>query len=112
MVAFLCHFYGWSVPDCLKLPIRTFFALHKQAIQMEARQYRELLDIQAVSIMKIEYYNFMRERYMGIIFPEKRELPPAAPGPVLDAASAEAKVVIMDVFASLKRNLGYGGSEG
>lgn len=76
---------------------------------MEAKQYRELLKISAVPMMKLEYYQYHLQRYESLITPTAKELPPPAPGPVLSADSAEAKVVLMDVFTTLKRSLGYGG---
>lgn len=93
----------------MTLNVRTFFALYNEGVRMETRQYRELLRISAVPMMKLEYYNYHMDRYQAMIDPKVKELPPPARGPVIDAGSKEAKVLIMNVFASLKRNLGYGG---
>lgn len=109
IMAFLCHFYGWSFQDCLKLPIKAFFAFYKQAVVMEARQYREHLAIGAVPIMNLEYFAYLRDKYEAIINPQVKELPKSRGlGPVLKAGSPEAKVAIMSVFARMKRDLGHG----
>lgn len=75
---------------------------------MEARQYKELLRIQAVSIMNLEWYEKMRERYDSIIYPELAQLPPRPPGPVIDAGSEEARALLKSTFNAMKRGLGYG----
>lgn len=108
MISFLCHWYGLTLEGCLKLYIRTFFALYSQAVKMEARQYRELLDIQVTSIMHLDYYNALRERYQTMIFPERKNLPPPAPGPALQAGSEDAKNILSELMAKVKHGMGIG----
>lgn len=92
----------------MSLPIRTFFSLYQEGIKREATQYRELLRIQAVSgIVSMDYYRSMDDFYRGIMDPRVKELPPLPPGPSLDLASKEAKNVLIDIFAKVKRQMGY-----
>jgi hypothetical protein len=111
IISYCCHFYGWQLEECLKLPLKSIFAFHREGKKLEAIHYRELLRIQAVSIMNLEYYDWIKEIYNGIIDPKSKELP-QRPDPLpregMDLASPDTKNKIIDFFARGKRGLGYG----
>lgn len=90
------------------MPIRAFFKFYEEAISMEAAQYRENLDIAIVPAMKLSYYKFLREKYNSLIFRNPSSLPPKPPDMHIDAASSDAKDVMMGLFRSMKRGMGYG----
>lgn len=92
----------------MALPIRLFFALYKQGIKMEARQYRELLRIARAPSHTLEYFNALNDMYETIIDPSKRELPPKPPGPCLQMGTLEARHILQSVMTNVKRNMGYG----
>jgi hypothetical protein len=92
----------------MNLPIRLFFSLHRQGVQMEARQYRERLRIAAVPRMTMEYYNLMNDAYESILDPTPKQLPPKPPGPCLEMGTLEARHILQSVMTNVKRNLGYG----
>lgn len=77
---------------------------------MEARQYRELLRINAVPIMNLEYFGKLLSRYDAVIDPRTLELPPKPSDPrgAIEAGSEEAKILLMSTFTAIKRGLGYG----
>lgn len=72
---------------------------------MEARQYRELLDIQMASSQVFHYYAKLRDHYQAMIFPEEATtLPPPPPGPKVEADSEEARVAVFSIFSALRRS--------
>jgi hypothetical protein len=110
IVAFLCSFYGGMPENWLSMPVKTFFAMYREGVKMEARRFSELADISLVADnMQISYYMQLKERYDRIINPEKKQLPPEAPGPALDAGGEDGKMLMMSVARGLKKRLGYGG---
>jgi len=90
------------------MPIRAFLIMHSEAMHMEAAQYRELLDISIVPSMKFSYYKFMRDKYNSLISRTPKVIPPKPSDMHIDAASTDARDVMMGVMRSLKRSLGYG----
>lgn len=109
MFAFVCHFYGGMPADWLKVPVRTFFAMHRQGVVMEARQYSELADLHLISNnMKIDYYMAKKDQYRSIYDPRSKELPPRPGGPVFDSGSKDGMNVMRGVGRSMRRNMGYG----
>lgn len=91
------------------MPIRAFFKMYQEAIHMEAAQYREQLDIAIVPAMKFSYYKEMRSKYNSLISRSPKIIPKKPPDMHIDAASPDARNVMMGVFSALKRGLGYGG---
>lgn len=75
---------------------------------MEARQYRESLDIAATPMMKIEYYKILRGRYNQMINPRPSHLPEKPPEYYVQADSDQARELIFNVFKKVKRSAGYG----
>lgn len=110
MIARNCHFYsGWTVAYCLALPVKTFFAMHKQAVLFQTAEYSELADIALIgNNMKISYYESVKDRYRAILDPESLKIPPRPGGPVLEAGSPEAMDTMISVGRAMKRFLGYG----
>lgn len=104
----MSRFYSLSFEEIKALPIRTFFALYKEGIRIQASEYRETLRILAVNgIASEQYFNHMNDTYTGIIDPKSKDLPPKPPGPALDLDSNEAKNVLMNLFAKMKHDMGY-----
>lgn len=109
MMSFLCHFYGGMPKHWLRTPIRTFFAMYKEGIKMEARHYSEMADISLIANnMKIEYYESVRNRYRRIIDPEDVKLPERPPEMVIEAGSSDAFSLLRGIGNNMRRNLGYG----
>lgn len=109
MVGMLCHFYGWTVTECLDLPVRTFFAMHKQAVQMEIRQYAELADIALIPHQQTDYYFKLKEKYQAMLTPGASRLPDRPPGPVIEAGSADARTMLEGVVMRKKQFMGLNG---
>jgi hypothetical protein len=107
VIAFCCQAYGWELEACLKLPLKTLFAFHREGQRLEAIKNRELLRIHAVSIMNLDYYYYWREYYTGIIDPTTKELPPKPEmpnqTPGLDLSSQETKNKIIAMFSHGKK---------
>jgi len=93
----------------LQLPIRLFFALYREGIKREARQYRENLRIAKCPSMNLDYYNALNDMYELIIDSTKKQLPPKPPGPCLQMGTLEARHILQSVMTNVKRNMGYGG---
>lgn len=75
---------------------------------MEARQYREQLDIAIVPSMKLEYYRQLRSKYNRMINPKPASLPPKPPDYYIKADSKECKDLMFSIFKAAKRGSGYG----
>lgn len=75
---------------------------------MEARQYREKLDIAIVPAMKITYYKQIRERYNRMINPKPTILPPKPPDYYIQADSKECRDLMFGIFNAAKRSSGRG----
>lgn len=75
---------------------------------MEAAQYREQLDIVMMPGMQWQCYQRQRSKYDYLIAQARRELPEKPPSGHIDAASEEARDLLMGVMRSLKRSAGYG----
>jgi hypothetical protein len=110
MIAFLCHFYGGtSFREWMDTPIRTFFAMYREGIKMEARHYAEMADISLISNnMPVDYWASVRGRYEKIIDPEIINRPDRPSGFVVEADSDEANQLMRNLGQKLKRNAGYG----
>lgn len=108
LLAFCCHYYGWNLNECLELPLKTLFAFHREGKKLQAAEHFEALRIQAVSIMNLDYYKWMRELYLGIADPKTLELPPKPVKPAHDLSSTETKNKLIQMFSHGKRGLGYG----
>jgi hypothetical protein len=109
MIAFLCHFYGGMPASWLEIPVRTFFAMFREGVRMEARHYSELADISLIADnMNITYYESVKKRYQRIIDPESMKHPDKPPGFTLDAGGEDAKKLMKSVGLKMRRNLGYG----
>lgn len=78
---------------------------------MEARQYKELLLIQRTNNSTDEYFHKMHERYLGMIYPEAKQLPPKPPEPsqVMDAGDPSVKNMLTSYAHKLRQVKGYGG---
>jgi hypothetical protein len=108
IVAFLCHFYGGVPRQWLKLPVRQFFAMYREGVRIEARQYSELADVVLIADnMQISYYESVKKRYARLIDPEKPALP-EKPSVVIEAGSADAEALFRGVGRGLRSNFGYG----
>jgi len=103
-----CQFYGGMPNVWLDLPVKTFFAMYREAIKMEARQFSELADIALVANMKLEYYLELKHRYRHIISPEAPRLPEKPGGPVFDSGSMDARSAMFRVGQKMKHYMGYG----
>lgn len=101
---FLGHFYGYSYEDCLKLPIQAFFRFYEEGLKMEARYFRELLDISVSPKMKLEYYEFLRHRYNMIENPNPPKIPEPPTLPPLPSGSDERKYAVLSIFTKLRRS--------
>jgi hypothetical protein len=117
------HWYGLSYQDILKLPIRTTFVFYYEGLRMEAGSYRELLDISAVPMQPLKYYEFLRAKYNAVIEPKIKELPstPSLPkhsdtfndtdiltNQNVGLSGEEMKDHLFSIFYNLKRSQGYG----
>lgn len=96
-----------SYPEVLDLPIRIFFALFREGVKIEARQYREQLRIAKCPSMNLTYYNYLEQMYEAIIDPNVKNLPEKPAGPCLQMGTLEARHVLQDVMRTMKRNMGY-----
>lgn len=76
---------------------------------MEASQYRELLHITMMPTLKLEYVQKQEHKYNSLISQKVKSLPPRPSSMHIDAASDDAKEILMGVMRSLKRGMGYGG---
>lgn len=93
----------------MELPIRVFFIFFQEASRLEAIHFRELLDIAYSPAMQYKYYEYMRKKYDGMIYPDKPKVPEKPVDMRIQADSEEAKDLLMGVMRSLKRSAGYGG---
>jgi hypothetical protein len=115
MFALLGSMFGYSFQDCLNLPVRAFFKLYEQARIMEARQYKELLLIERTNQTKEEFFQYMHDRYMAIIYPEASELPPKPKDPLpqsdegLDGKSESVRNMMTSFAQKLRRAKGLRG---
>lgn len=75
---------------------------------MEARHYRELLDIASVPSQPIVYYKSLRARYNSMIHPGPKQLPPEPPQMHLQADAPDRKSIVLGIFRAAKRGMGYG----
>lgn len=112
MIGEACRFYGWTVEQVMRMQAVTFFAMVDAMKVLEAYEKIELIDIQAVSVCSVEYYEKVRDRYrkvisdqssIGTVAPamsaaEQQPAPPAARGVVLEGE--DAKNFLFDIFAA------------
>jgi hypothetical protein len=82
--------------------------MYREGMKMEARQYREHLDLAIVPAMKLEYYRQLRARYNRMIDPKPVVLPPKPPDYYIKADSQECKDLIFGIFNAAKRSSGRG----
>lgn len=75
---------------------------------MEARQYREQLDMAIVPSMKLVYYKQLRARYNQMIDPRPVVLPPKPPDYYIQADSPECRDLMFSIFNAAKRGGGRG----
>ena len=108
IVAFCCHVYGWTSKECLDLPLKSLFAFYREGAKIQAREYKELLSIQAVSVLKNEYFHLMMDRYNAILFPDSKKLPPKPSGAVVEAGTPESHELMRGLAISMRKSLGYG----
>lgn len=104
----MCHFYGWTLNECLDLPIKAFNQLYKEACKIDALEHRELLDIAAVPSYSIEYYKELRAKYNRMIFPGPKKLPEKPAAMYLPSSSPDRKDIVLGLFRAVKRGMGYG----
>ena len=91
----------------MSLPIRLFFALHREGVQREARQYREMLRLSITPKMDLKYYDQMASIYEMIIDPARKEAPPTRHSPCLEMGTLEARHTLQSVMQNMKRNKGF-----
>lgn len=91
------------------MPLRAFFSFYKEAVKIDAAQYRENLDIAMAPQMQFVYYKKLRAHYNQVITQNAPRLPETPPTGYIDAGSDDARDVIFGVFRALKRSHGYGG---
>lgn len=108
MISFVCHFYGWSFKDVMQIPARTFFRFHREAQKMEARQFKELADIQLIQKCTFQWYDILTERYARIVDPTFSKIP-ELPDSTGALKPEEAKGALISIFSQMKRGLGYSG---
>ena len=113
MIAEVCWAYGWTMDYCLEMPAVQFFAMLNQARIRTAAERMHQCDITAIAKCDSKYFEFIRGRYERVAeaclgkepeFNPYGESPYQQRGPVLDAASDEAKYFMMQTFTSYKQN--------
>lgn len=88
--------------------MKVFSPLYREASKMDALHYREMLDITMAGQSQFKVYKDMRARYNSMIYKGELHVPPTPPAMYLDSSSPDRKQIVMGIFRSAKRGMGYG----
>jgi len=110
-VSFLCEVHGWTVDYVLGLPIRTFFAFHREARHREIRRFSEFADLLMLARddTNRKAYEWVKDRYRALIDPDgATKLPEKPGGPVIESGTQDATDLMKLVMGRKRAFLGYG----